>query len=154
MNALESIKQQLREFEQKKKEIVEQLREEFPKILMPIFEKTDKIDNISWTQYTPWFNDGDTCEFSVNLDIKVNGKYADDLDWYDWKVVEYVNEGKYVEDVRKHSEWDQVACMAVHAFRESLETIPEEFYFDLFGDHVQVTCHRDGTIKVEEYEHD
>jgi hypothetical protein len=29
------------------------------------FEKYDVVDNIFWTQYTPYFNDGESCEFSV-----------------------------------------------------------------------------------------
>ena len=29
-------------------------------------EKYDNVDNIFWTQYTPYFNDGEACEFSVN----------------------------------------------------------------------------------------
>lgn len=30
------------------------------------FEKYgDTVEQIFWNQYTPWFNDGDTCEFSV-----------------------------------------------------------------------------------------
>jgi hypothetical protein len=28
-------------------------------------EKYDVVDNIFWTQYTPYFNDGESCEFSV-----------------------------------------------------------------------------------------
>jgi hypothetical protein len=28
-------------------------------------EKYDVVDNIFWTQYTPYFNDGEACEFSV-----------------------------------------------------------------------------------------
>jgi len=36
-----------------------------------IFEEYPNIDSISWNQYTPYFNDGDPCEFSVNTwDIK------------------------------------------------------------------------------------
>jgi hypothetical protein len=29
------------------------------------FEKYDVVDNVFWTQYTPYFNDGESCEFSV-----------------------------------------------------------------------------------------
>ena len=29
------------------------------------------INGASWTQYTPYFNDGDSCEFGVNPDIQV-----------------------------------------------------------------------------------
>jgi len=31
------------------------------------FEKYENVvENIFWAQYTPWFNDGETCEFGVN----------------------------------------------------------------------------------------
>lgn len=154
MNVLENIKQQLQEFEEKKNQIVEQLRQEFPQILAPLFEKTDKIISIGWTQYTPYFNDGDSCEFSVrNSDLIINGDY-NDPSWYDWRVPYYVKEGEYVNEVRNNTEWDQVACMTVDAFKDILQSIPEDFYLELFGDHVRVTCDRYGEIIVEGYEHD
>ena len=35
------------------------------------FEKYGElVEQIFWTQYTPWFNDGDTCEFSTS-DVRV-----------------------------------------------------------------------------------
>jgi hypothetical protein len=38
------------------------------KDLKPYFDKLWEkgVLAVSWTQYTPWFNDGDTCEFGVN----------------------------------------------------------------------------------------
>lgn len=44
--------------------------QENSKILMKeafreFLEKYDVVDNIFWTQYTPYFNDGESCEFSV-----------------------------------------------------------------------------------------
>lgn len=36
-----------------------------------LFEGLPALENISWNQYTPYFNDGDTCEFGVN-EIDVN----------------------------------------------------------------------------------
>jgi hypothetical protein len=31
-----------------------------------LITENDMISSISWTQYTPYFNDGNTCEFQVN----------------------------------------------------------------------------------------
>jgi hypothetical protein len=28
-----------------------------------LFEEFPELESFSWTQYTPYFNDGDTCEF-------------------------------------------------------------------------------------------
>jgi hypothetical protein len=45
-------------------------------------------------------------------------------------------------------------CLLIKEMEEALESVPEELYKDLFGDHARVTIFRDGTLKVEEYEHD
>ena len=42
-----------------------------------------KIQNFEWRQYTPYFNDGDSCVFNVDTfpeSIKLNGVYWDDVD--------------------------------------------------------------------------
>lgn len=150
MNTLEEIKQALAEFAEKKAALVEKLRAEFPQILAPLFAKTDKIQSISWTQYTPYFNDGDTCEFGCNCgDIEVNGEYKGDIDWFDWKV-----NSEYYPDHKPDSSVDVSACNVVREMEEALDSVPEEFYQDLFGDHAKITVHRNGEIVVEEYEHD
>src|ERR1700674_1049946 len=43
--------------------------------LKNIFDKYPSIENISWTQYTPYFNDGDPCVFRVGAyDPNINGE--------------------------------------------------------------------------------
>lgn len=43
------------------------------------FEACPEITSIFWTQYTPYFNDGDACEFSVHeLHYTVEGLPSDD----------------------------------------------------------------------------
>ena len=49
---------------------LKEVMQENSKVLMKeafreFFEKYDVVDNIFWTQYTPYFNDGESCEFSV-----------------------------------------------------------------------------------------
>ena len=74
LDVLNKIKEELAVIHEKRAQLVEELRPEFPKILSSIFEKSKVIESISWTQYTPYFNDGDSCEFRVNTDIRVNSK--------------------------------------------------------------------------------
>ena len=62
---LESIKTKLAVIEEQKKAMVAELQTEFPKIFEELFAKSKLIDSFSWTQYTPYFNDGETCEFHV-----------------------------------------------------------------------------------------
>jgi hypothetical protein len=43
------------------------------------FDACPEIESIFWTQYTPYFNDGDSCEFSVHeLHYTVEGLPSDD----------------------------------------------------------------------------
>jgi hypothetical protein len=131
MEILEKIKKELEEFDKKRKGLVEELRKQFPLMFLPLFEKTEVIESIGWTQYTPYFNDGDTCEFSVHhsyLLINDEDEYSDDFSEH---------ERKLIKD-----------------FKDVLQSIPEDFYKDLFGDHSKVTIYKDGRMEVDEYEHD
>jgi hypothetical protein len=84
MEVLTKIKQQLAEFDAKRKEMVSELQKEFPLILQPLLHKDETIKSISWNQYTPYFNDGDECTFSVhNDDIYVNGEDLYDMEGYE-----------------------------------------------------------------------
>lgn len=124
-------------------------------MLKPLFEKSQgKIKSFGWTQYTPYFNDGDECTFSVNLDysLEVNGEDTDEINGLDWRIKYYLKNGEYSEE--KTDEWDIELFKLVEEFKEILSSIDDEFYKDLFGDHVQVTVYENGNIEVEEYEHD
>jgi hypothetical protein len=53
-----------------------------------LFEQFPKLKSFGWTQYTPYFNDGDECVFGVHNDestIDINGSSYDDRDRYDLK---------------------------------------------------------------------
>jgi TRAP-type C4-dicarboxylate transport system substrate-binding protein len=144
MEIVEKIKAEMAAFDEKRKELTEQLKKDFPALLAPLFEKYPSVKNVRWTQYTPYFNDGDPCEFSTNAswaDLNYNNNEdEDDEDDDDTEKVE-------AEEIEVPEE-------AEDEFREVLSSIDDSFYKDLFGDHVEVTVLRDGTINIEEYEHD
>ena len=51
-----------------------------------IFDTFPEVKSVSWTQYTPYFNDGEECTFSAHIDyFYVNGtdKYGDTMWGYD-----------------------------------------------------------------------
>lgn len=130
MKELDQIKVKFSEFVQKKAELIEQLRRDFPIILMPFFEQcSDSIQSISWNQYTPYFNDGDECKFSANVHyLEINGE---------WDAEPQGEDKTCVEELSK-----------------ILSSVDDDFYRDMFGDHVTVTCHRNATITIQEYDHD
>lgn len=132
MTALESIRSKIKDIAEKRAAALAEIRKEFPEIIKPIFAELG-IESVSWRQYTPYFNDGDECEFGVRNDhdsISIDGK-----DYYD-------------DDNYKKEEdrFKKVAAV--------LQSVPDEFYKDLFGDHSEITVKADGTIETEQYEHD
>ena len=182
---LEKIKAELAAFEEKRKALVAELQQEFPIMFKDIFATSPKLKSYSWTQYTPYFNDGDTCEFSAHVDDgDVNGvsrvsHYDDDDDAEDivriYEYTQLVTE----EDVRINKEvavksgmswyenrtigeqglkynekYDELAANAVSQIIQVLNSIPEDFFKEMFGDHVKVTLNANGTCDVEEYDHD
>lgn len=156
MNTLEKIKKELEIFEEKKKSFIKELQKEFPLLFKEIFEKTDKIDSFSWTQYTPYFNDGDECTFSVHCDYPyINGVDIDDLDWYDWRIRYYLKgDEKYKNLLTENPKIDINSFKIVEEFKELINSIPDDFLISLFGDHVKVTITKKGDIITDYYEHD
>jgi hypothetical protein len=104
-----------------------------------LFEKYPTLESISWNQYTPYFNDGDSCSFSAHTDytdITIDG-------------VEETWVWVGSNCVSPESVYEQVAL----DFRGITEHIPEEVFEDMFGDHVRVTITKDG-ITTDDYDHD
>jgi len=94
-----------------------------------VFAQIPKLEYFFWTQYTPYFNDGEPCYFSSNHD------YPD---------------MQFSEGVKYGSpDYNQ----AKEAIKKVLEIFTDSDMEDFFGDHVQVTVSRSG-LTVEEYDHD
>lgn len=157
MNVLESIKEKIGAIKKQKEELTSQLRGDFAPMLKPLFEKSNgKIESITWNQYTPYFNDGDECTFSTNFDyFSINGENVDDIDALDWRIRYHIEDDKEkIEKYPLQPEWDFELYRIVEEFKEILNSIDDEFYKDLFGDHVEVTVKSDGTVETKEYDHD
>ena len=121
----------------------------------PLFDMAPNLEKIQWTQYTPYFNDGDICEFGVNEPGFVlnheNKKY------YDCEISR-MYDADYAE---KHS-WakennERLTALGGNDFfakyKEIWNAIPREFLEHAFGDHKLVTVTREN-IEVREYRHD
>ena len=46
-----------------KKEISEQFQSEVQLAFKELFDKHPEVKSMQWAQYTPYFNDGEPCEF-------------------------------------------------------------------------------------------
>lgn len=136
--------------------------------LQPILQALlddDGIVEFGWSQYTPYFNDGEPCTFSANAawvrteaeagneDLRAGGldvdyhpslgkrpsTYNRETQSYDYGAYEGPDEGRY----------DRARALAKAIDGgEFLDVLLEAF-----GDHAEVTVRRDG-IQVDSYDHD
>lgn len=125
------------------------------------------ITEFGWRQYTPYFNDGEPCTFSVyglwvrtDADQDVDDDYELELDGTHRSLGDepYVSvrteQGNCTWKKGPYEGPDKARYDRCHALWRALES--GEFYdvlLDAFGDHASITVRRDG-IEVEFYEHD
>lgn len=126
------------------------MREEIKKVFTSFFEEFPQVKTIHWTQYTPYFNDGDECVFRLGdlrftktehtelVDREHTWGEGDDGLINDW--------GKIIEDQRLNS---AIKTMTSLLNSDVMEGVMKATY----GDHVWVKVHKGGA-DVEDYEHD
>ena len=118
-----------------------------------LFEVHPKLQSFSWTQYTPYFNDGESCEFRAYTDY-IN---VVDVDGNEEREVSASSVRYYSE---KGTDWQgnpytpselELAGVAACEFLADFE---DEDFLMMFGDHTRVTVSRDGSVETDEYNHD
>ena len=141
----------------------------FKDITKEFFDKNPGITGVIWTQYTPYFNDGDTCEFRVG-DLTFTNAPLDELGDIRWGDYEGETEGVWAaENIAHVLQSDRgyyqdtknmiLAAGGVDATSCSLfskavgSNEMESVMQAMFGDHVKVIATRDG-FEVDEYDHD
>lgn len=69
-DTLKALEANFKELNQKIAEVQKEMREKSTGYIelaaQSVFENCPEVESIFWTQYTPYFNDGEACEFSVN----------------------------------------------------------------------------------------
>jgi hypothetical protein len=136
-----------------------------------MFMKYQFVHAFRWTQFTPYFNDGEPCVFRVyelTYSIGPNtlglptGEYAGDYE-----------DGFLTEYYLRVGEPCTVTLGSGYSYiqRKFPSTVVEEFVKDVaalqskmsqladmlqdvYGDHVQVTVYASGTTDVDEYDHE
>jgi hypothetical protein len=146
---LDRIKTQIAEIKAKREAMIAEIRPDFPKMFAHIFEQSELIDSFTWRQYTPFFNDGEECYFSVNSSVYINDTYTSELDWYDW-AVKY--EERHAGILEGNPEVNIKESQLVYQIEKIIDIIPSDIMEDLFGNHVKVTINRNGSVEVEDYE--
>jgi hypothetical protein len=126
------------------------------KYLQVFLEETPEIGAFGWSQFTPYFNDGEECIFRLNdVYFLPKNKVKESLEFHD------VYDGEdsfYVSEYRlqKGELGDTGVSLETYRACKKLKDMlneQEEIMKDVFGDHVYVLVTVDG-VTVEEYEHD
>lgn len=152
LNEIEDLLQVMqKDIEKIKKEYQKTSQEKFKLVVKTIFEKWgDRLDSIQWVQYTPYFNDGEACEFDVH-DVVPVPKFEEDFDFEYGPDSYYVKE--HIEDHSKNKKEDFAEFEAMEKDVVVLNSIDDEIMKEMFGDHVLVKVTKD-KIETEDYSHD
>jgi len=138
------------ELKAKRTELYKQIAEEskivFAQESKQLFERHPKLESFSWNQYTPYFNDGDTCEFSANTDYpKINGNEDCSLwgtEFFTWRPEKPAN-----------PDYNPEMAVIYKDVRAFLKQFDDDMLEELFGDHKTITVTKD-KVEVESYDHD
>ena len=152
----------LKDYKAAKKEFSRKAKAALKEVFQDFFAKHPEVQQVRWTQYAPYFNDGDECTFSVNeprFFAREAPADADEVDllgmieratdpWYFSRGYSKTptrektsDEERLIEDAEGLSDLVTDSDMA-----DAME--------EIFGNHVQVTALRDGEFEVEDYDHD
>lgn len=167
----------MQEINVKRQTLDEQLKEISGKFFAEqskmLFEQFPDLKSFSWTQYTPYFNDGDECTFGANTkypSIKLSDSEDkdqedeefddedDDDDYISIYNVKKTEDGRYIDkhEIGEKGEVEITDRKRIVAFevKEFLTEFEDDSLITMFGDHVRVTVSRDGTVEQDEYKHD
>lgn len=152
----EQLKEMNAELEALKKAHLEKSKALFTEVSKKVFEAHPALKSFGWTQYTPYFNDGEECTFSANTSYPdINEHDGDDINFEDENVTDWsaVKDASGNRPIKKNEMYNPELQAALVTVKEFLNNVEDEVLRDLFGDHVRVTVTADGT-EVDEYEHD
>lgn len=104
------------------------------------FIKHPDVDNIRFTAYTPYFNDGEACYYSV-------GEFYVIL-----KADKCTDECKVHQDDDWYESCEKASSEALND-AGALSRISSDIFMMVFGDHVKVTASIEG-FQVDKYDHE
>lgn len=130
-------------FIEAKKALDKQIREggkkAVKKFFTKYFEAHPEIKGVTWTQYTPYFNDGEECVFGLHAVHILKSDAA----------VEKIRNGESAYSI---DDGDDVKEVYGEGLYHTLQEV-EDLLQQALGDHAQILATPDEII-VEEYEHD
>ncbi len=111
-----------------------------------LFSNHPELKSFGWTQYTPYFNDGDECVFSANIE----SPHINDIRYDTWGDKVY---GLYEDEDDEETNSNEISDELVMKVVAFLRNFDDDILKEIFGDHVEITVMPD-RIDVSEYNHD
>lgn len=157
-----SLKASLEQFRTERRALEEKIKEAanvvFTNEVQDLFTKYPDLNSFSWKQYTPYFNDGSMCTFNAHTDdVSVEflgvptNEDKDDSTYSRFSIEHKRKTGKNWNDTPFVDHPVNDAALDIIAFLRQFEG---DDLLGFFGDHVQVTVHRDGRVEQDEYNHE
>lgn len=162
INTVESIPTYSLEAYRKKREELNDLlqhlgQEAYLTKFQEFFVKYPKITKVGFHAYTPFFNDGDACEYSVHdYYFYIPELDSSDIDWEDQDIYDWCgtwNVSKYDSTTKTYSDLPGFEGYKDGMSELYMETSDEELCKSIYGDHVQVIV-TPFEIQIEDYDHD
>lgn len=145
------------ELNQLKIELTNKMKEKFKETYKEIFVQIPTLNAITFTAYTDYFNDGETCNYYVHSLVAVFSEFDEEdiLSPEDYEYSEDDVNISYYTNYSKKLEITEEQYNLLRGFMNFIRASDSAtFIKDMFGDHVQVTLTRD-EIYIEEYfDHD
>jgi hypothetical protein len=165
------------------KELRDEIQKTLEEIVKLFFAANPHVASLSWHQYTPYFNDGDSCIFSVgdpqftlknsaastsddgDEDEDDDGDDFDDEDGERPDDSSFIRELRYANKQRKADIEARIESLGgkdayekivadFNVVKEFIQSIDEDHLETLYEDHVEVVCTRDGIESIESIDHD
>lgn len=125
-----------------------------------IFDKYTQLQSFGWTQYTPYFNDGDSTIFNANTDyLIINDEFAEDSNWFNKENV--INLGQWNRELKIHEgrieepnpNYNEELVKAYNEIISFLSNFDNDFYLSKFGDHAEIIVTKNG-VNISDCDHD
>lgn len=132
--------------EETRAQVKAKARDAIASLFKAFFAQYPTVTAIGWTQYTPYFNDGEPCEFSKH---EFGVSTRSDVDWenagqYDDNDEPYIRDEYELQSEEEHLK---------RALRRLERASEEDLFEAAFGDHVRVVATPAG-FHVFEHSHD
>lgn len=117
-------------------------------VAQPLFDAGIKL--IKWTQYTPYFNDGEPCVFGVSeLEFYVDKSSS----FAEMDAEDEDDEPEDLDYLNYNSRYEEPWKDIIETF-ECAHGLLSDFFESEYGDGVTVEMMPDGTFLTSEYDHD